>query len=87
MRGPRTRALLKEASGFVQAVVVQFKPGWSTPLLGVAASDLADAYVPLEDLWGRPARDLLAELLDATSMSEMLDRILARPRVADALRV
>jgi AraC-like DNA-binding protein len=73
--GPRRRALLKDASGFVQAVVVQLKPGWSTPLLGVAASDLTDAYVALEDLWGRSARDLVTELLEATSVPEILDRV------------
>ncbi|APR82791.1 Transcriptional regulator, AraC family protein [Minicystis rosea] len=73
--GPRTRALLKDASGFVQAVRIQFKPGWSTPLLGVAANELTDEFVMLEDLWGRPGRDLVLELLGAKSVPEMLHRL------------
>lgn len=73
--GPRTRALLKDATGFVQALMVQFKPGWSTPLLGVAAGELTDGFVMLEDLWGGSGRELVFELLGAKSMPERLDRI------------
>ncbi len=73
--GPRTRALFKNATGFARAVVLQFKPGWSAPLLGVAASALTDRIIPLEDLWGRSGGDLCHELLAARSLPEMLDRI------------
>ena len=73
--GPCTRAHFKQASGIVRAVSVQLKPGWSASLLGVAAHALTDRIVPLEDLWGRAASDLCGELLAATSLPEMLDRI------------
>jgi AraC-like DNA-binding protein len=73
--GPRTHALFKNAPGVARAVIVQFKPGWSAPLLGVAGSALTDQIVPLEDLWGRSGRDLCHQLLDATSLSDVLDRI------------
>ena len=73
--GPRTRALLKDATGFVGAVSLQFKPGWSTPLLGVSASALADAFVPLEDVWGPRARELCDELRVATSVADVVDRL------------
>lgn len=73
--GPRTRALFKSSPGVARAVILQFKPGWSVPLLGVAASALTDQIVPLEDLWGRPGGDLCHELLAARSLPEMLERI------------
>lgn len=73
--GPRTRALFKNATGIARAVVLQFKPGWSAPLLGVAANTLTDRIVPLEDLWGRSGGDLCFELLRAQSLPEMIDRI------------
>ena len=73
--GPRTRALFKNATGVAQAVVLQFKPGWSAPLLGVAASALTDRIIPLEDIWGRSGGDLCLELLAAHSLPEVLDRL------------
>lgn len=72
--GPRTRALLKEASGFVRAVMLEFRPGWSSPLLGVVASELTNEFVSLDELWGNSARELCLELLDATSVPQLLDR-------------
>jgi AraC-like DNA-binding protein len=73
--GPRTRALFKNATGVARAVVLQFRPGWSAPLVGRAASALTDRIVPLEDLWGRPGRDLCNELVATRSLPEVLDRL------------
>ncbi|ATB38006.1 AraC family transcriptional regulator [Cystobacter fuscus] len=73
--GPRTRALFKNATGVERAVILQFKPGWSAQLLGVAASALTDRIVHLEDIWGRSGGDLCLELLAARSLPEMLDRL------------
>ena len=73
--GPRTRALFKEATGVTRAVILQFKPGWSSPLLGVTANALTDRIVALEDLWGRPGRDLGFELLAAPSLTDVMDRL------------
>lgn len=73
--GPRTRALFKNAPGVARAVILQFKPGWSAQLLGVAASALTDQIVHLEDIWGRSGGDLCLELLAARSLPEMLDRL------------
>jgi AraC-like DNA-binding protein len=74
--GPRTRALFKNATGIARAVMLQFKPGWSAPLLGVAAANaLTDRIVPLEDIWGRSGSDLCLELLAARSLPEVLDRL------------
>lgn len=70
--GPRTRALLKDAHGFSRAVMVVLKPGWSSPLLGVAADALTDRIVSLDDLWGAPGRALAESLAGAASMHEVL---------------
>lgn len=72
--GPRTRALFKNPTGVTRAVILQFKPGWSASLLGVAANALTDRIVPLEDLWGRSGRDLCLELLAARRLPEVLER-------------
>jgi AraC-like DNA-binding protein len=73
--GPRTRALFKHATGIANAVILQLKPGWSMPLLGVAAKVLTDRIVPLDDLWGRAGRELCRELLAARSVPAVLDRL------------
>jgi AraC-like DNA-binding protein len=73
--GPRTCSLLKQASGFGRAVILDFKPGWSRPLLGGAANELKNEFVALEHLWGRAAIELQHELLGITSMPEWLDRL------------
>lgn len=73
--GPRTRAMFKNAPGVVRSVVLPFKPGWSAPLLGVAANALTDQIVSLEDIWGLAGRDLCHELLAAPSLPDVLDRL------------
>ena len=73
--GPRTRALYKQATGVAQVITLQFKPGWSAPLFGVAASALTDRLVPLEDIWGRSGGTLCERLLAARSVPEVLDRL------------
>ncbi len=67
--------LFKTTTGIVRALVLQFKPGWSVPLLGVAASALTDRIVLLEDLWGSSGGDLCHGLLEAQSVAEVLDRL------------
>lgn len=73
--GPRMRALFKAGGGVAQAIILQFKPGWSTALLGVAANALTDRVVPLEDIWGRPGSELCDALLATRSLPEVLERV------------
>jgi AraC-like DNA-binding protein len=73
--GPRTRALFKTATGIARAITIEFKPGWSTQLLGVSAADLTDRFVKLDDLWGRAGAELRDQLLASRSASEIVDRI------------
>ncbi len=73
--GPRTRAKLKRATGFQRAAAIQFKPGWVPSLFGVPASELTDQLVPLEELWGPASRDVTSELVAASSIPVMLERL------------
>jgi AraC-like DNA-binding protein len=73
--GPRTRAVFKNATGVVRAVIVRFKPGWSISLLGVSANALTDQIVLLEDLWGRAGGELANELLAARNLTEVVGRL------------
>src|SRR5262249_53776866 len=73
--GPRTRALFKDASGVARAVILQFKPGWSAPLLGVTANELTDRFIKLESIWGRAGGELCRELLEARNLPEALERL------------
>ena len=67
--------MFKNAPGVVRSVVLPFKPGWSAPLLGVAANALTDQIVSLEDLWGLAGGDLCGEFLAARSLPDALDRL------------
>lgn len=67
--------MFKNAPGVLRSVVLPFKPGWSVPLLGVAANVLTDQIVPLEDIWGLAGGDLRHELLAASSLPDVLDRV------------
>jgi len=57
--GPETRSWLSAAPRGTDAVGVCFRSGVAPSLLGVAASELRDARVRLDQLWGdRAAREL-----------------------------
>ncbi len=73
--GPRTRAQFKDTAGVARAVIVQFKPGWTASLLGVAANTLTDRIVLLDDIWGRAGSDLCLELVAARTVPEVLERL------------
>jgi AraC-like DNA-binding protein len=49
---------------------VHFRPGGAFPFLGTEASELADAHVDLEALWGTSARELRERLCAAKTSKE-----------------
>jgi AraC-like DNA-binding protein len=73
--GPRLRAVFKIATGVARVVIVRFKPGWSSTLFGVSASELAGRYVALDALWGGDVSDLGDELLAARGVSDVVGRL------------
>jgi len=74
LTGPRTRALFKTATG-AAAVLVRFKPGWSSALFGVAAHELTDRYMPLGEAWGSRVDGLCDDLLAARGATEIVGRL------------
>lgn len=69
----------------VQGAGVRFQPGMAGRFLGVAPAELTDRIVPLEDLWGAPARAWEARLRDARSPGETVRLLLEGiPRPEDA---
>jgi AraC-like DNA-binding protein len=70
--GPRTAAHFKRAAGLVRALSVRFKPGWSTPLLGVPASVLTDRILPLDELWGEEAGELQERVATTHTLPEAI---------------
>ena len=61
--GPRTHALYKRATPFVVVLKVIFRPGAGYPFFGIPLMELTDRIVPLRDLWGARADDLLDQLV------------------------
>jgi AraC-like DNA-binding protein len=56
--GPRTHAAYFARKAAVFTVNAQFHTGWAKTLTGVAVSELTDRVVPLDELWGKPGRQL-----------------------------
>lgn len=82
--GPRTMALFKRPEGVARAVVVQLKPGWCLPALGVPANALRNQIVSLQDVCGRAFADECIEAFQAASMRDRLTRTLTRRAVAES---
>jgi AraC-like DNA-binding protein len=68
--GASTRSFLVDPRQRASVVGVHFRPGGAFPFLGVSPSELVDAHVRLEDVWGSGGRDLREQLLEADSTSE-----------------
>lgn len=58
---------------------VRFRPGMAAAFLKTPAAELTDRELPLEDLWGAPARALAERLANATSAIDALSAALPAP--------
>jgi AraC-like DNA-binding protein len=65
--GPYSNIFLIDPLVHASIIGVCFRPGRAAPALGVPASDLADAHVDLESLWGRAAAELRDRLCTAAT--------------------
>ena len=68
--GTRTRSYLTDPRQRASAVGVHFRPGGAFAFLGISPSEIVDANVQLDDLWGCDGRNLREQLLEAGSPSE-----------------
>lgn len=74
-----------DTAGQESTMGVHFKPGGAVPFLG-PVSELRDAVVPLEALWGTETAELRDRLLDAAT-AEARFRVLERVLLARATRL
>jgi AraC-like DNA-binding protein len=65
--GPYSNFFLIDPLVHASIIGVHFRPGRAVPVLGVPASELADAHVDLEVLWGRTAAELRERLCTAAT--------------------
>src|SRR5262245_7281420 len=65
--GPYSNFFLIDPLVHASIIGVYFRPGRAVPVLGVPASDLVDAHVDLETVWGRTAAELRERLFAATT--------------------
>ena len=65
--GPYSNFFLIDPLQHASIIGVHFRPGRAVPVLGVPASELADAHVDLESVWGRVAAELRERLCTAAT--------------------
>lgn len=63
--GAHTEFVVIDAANQASTVGVHFRPGGAYPFLGSSASELRDADVPLDALWGAKALELRDRLVEA----------------------
>lgn len=82
--GAHSGFFLIDTAAKAHTIGVAFKPGGTLPFLGLPASELQDAHVPLDALWGRNAGDSRDRLLEANEaeMVETMFRVLEQDLLA-----
>src|SRR5262249_56646321 len=65
--GPYSNYFVIDPPVHASIIGVYFRPGRAVPVLGVPASQLADAHVDLESVWGRTAAELRERLCTAAT--------------------
>ncbi len=69
--GAMTQARIVDASA-IEFLGVRFHPGMSHGLLGVPVSELTDQIVELESLWGKDARRVEEQVVNAATEAERI---------------
>ncbi len=83
--GPHSEPFVIDAASQDQILGVHFKPGGAFPFLGLPATELHNAHVSLEVLWGTKAAELRDRLLEAGT-PEMRFRVLEEALLTQAAR-
>ena len=86
--GARATPFTYETGRTTAVLGIAFRPGGAAPLLAAPAGDIQDAFVPLADMWGRAAAELVERLAAAPSPRakfEHLEQVLVT-RLARARR-
>jgi AraC-like DNA-binding protein len=70
--GMRTGFYLRDKAP-AHVIGIELRPGMDARLLGASAAELAERHTPLEDLWGRAARELRERLVEPSTLAEQLE--------------
>jgi len=81
LHGPQTRYYLTGPKPIGTVLGVSFRPGMAGALLGIPISEICDAHVPLDALWGSRFVELHDQLKSAASASHAL-RVLEHALIA-----
>jgi AraC-like DNA-binding protein len=68
--GSHTDSYVSEMPAGEPAMAVHFRPGGAYPFLGIPLSELQNAYVGLDDIWGRAGIELHERLIDASTTAD-----------------
>jgi AraC-like DNA-binding protein len=69
LTGSHTASYVSEMAADEPAMAVHFRPGGAFPFLGVPLSDLENAHVGLDQIWGRAGIELHERLIDTPTMA------------------
>ena len=80
--GPYGGYFVTDRAAEASLMAVHFKPGGAFPFLGLAADELLDTHVSLQDIWGRSALEIRerisTERTDARRLQILQDALLSR---------
>ena len=80
--GPYGGYFVTDRAPEASVMAVHFKPGGAFPFLGLAANELLDTHVSLQDIWGRGALEIRerisAERTDARRLQILQDALFSR---------
>ena len=80
--GPHGGYFVTDRAAEASVMAVHFKPGGAFPFLGLAANELLDTHVSLQDIWGKGALEIRerisAEPTDARRLQILQDALLSR---------
>jgi AraC-like DNA-binding protein len=69
LTGSHTASYVSEMAADEPTMAVHFRPSGAFPFLGTPLSDLENAYVGLDQVWGRAGMELHERLIDAPTMA------------------
>jgi AraC-like DNA-binding protein len=65
--GSHTASYVSDIAADEPVIAIHFRPGGAFPFFGIPLSELENAYVGLDQVWGRDGLELHARLIDASS--------------------
>jgi AraC-like DNA-binding protein len=67
--GPHTASYVSDITAEEPVMAVHFRPGGAFPFFGIPLSDLENAYIGVDQVWGRDGHELHERLIEASSVA------------------